>query len=432
MNKPIKTLIRRTFLRSAFILSALASFAVLPKAQAVSPAPDGGYPGGNTAEGQNALLSLTTGGYNTAVGFLSLRSNATGQLNTALGAGTLLANTGDSNTATGAAALLSNTAGDNNTATGAFALFSNTSGFSNTASGLQALFANTEGHDNSALGVFALASNTSGIANTAVGQGALQQNTQGGDNTAVGRFALFANVPGSSNTAVGVLALGGNAGGVSNTAVGRGAGQNITGNSNICVGADVSGVAGESNTIRIGDNLPNAASACFIGGIFQETVGQNFGNVVVDINGKLGITVSSRRFKDDIQPMDRASEAIFALEPVTFHYKSDEKKTPCFGLIAEEVAKVNPDLIVRGKGGTPLTVHYEQINAMLLNEFLKEHKKVEQQRASIAELQSTVAEQRKGMDVLTAQLKEQAAQIRKVSARVETNTSARKIVLNSY
>jgi hypothetical protein len=332
-----------------FIVSAvLVCFGLSPQAQAVSPPPDGGYPGGNTAEGQSALLSLTTGGFNTAAGYLSLRSDTTGSFNTAVGAGTLLANTAIENTATGAGALLSNTTGSSNTANGAFALFNN---------------------------------------------------TQGTVNTAVGFEALFHNTIGSGNTALGVDA----------------------GN----------GVTTASSVICIGISGANVTNSCFIGNIFGVTTANAATPVLVDSAGQLGTISSSRRFKNEIKSMDQTSEAILALKPVTFHYKSDKTNTPQFGLIAEEVAEVNPDLVVRDKNGDIYSVRYEAVNAMLLNEFLKEHRKVEEQQATIGRLETTVAKQEKGLQVVTARLQEQAAQIQKVSARLEMSKPAPKTVLNN-
>ena len=419
------------------ILIGIVCIGLLSKAQAVSPPPDGGYPGGNMAEGTNALLSLTAGTYNTAVGFLSLESNTEGQFNTALGAGALLANVGDpssgagvENTATGAGALLSNTTGESNTANGAFALFSNSTGAVCTATGADALL-----------------NNTTGFANTATGAGALFSTTIGNNNTATGFSALSANFTGDGNTATGRYALTITTGS-GNTALGANAGSALTtGNFNIDIGVDVIGVAGESNTIRIGANLDDTpgASACHIGGIYNQLVDPaTASSMAIDATGKLGTALSSRRFKHDIKPMDKTSEAILALKPVTFHYKSDAKNTPCFGLIAEEVAEVNPDLVVRNKNGEIWSVRYDQINAMLLNEFLKEHTKVEElnskaakQDATITDFKSTVAKQeamiarqQKGMEAFTVQLKEQAAQIQRVSEQMEVSKAGPGVVAN--
>jgi hypothetical protein len=554
-------------------LLTLSCFQSLQTAKAVSPPPDGGYPGGNTAAGQNALLNLGTGTYNTGLGFFSLSNNTGAAFNTGLGAGTLLTNTGASNTATGAGALLSNRTGGSNTANGVFALFSNTTGSGNialgvsaginlttgdnnieignvgiagesntirigdpaihaaifiagitaltpatpnqmllvdpvsgqlgsadipssgvvstspentavgdqalasntgaynTATGFQALFSNTSADNNTAVGDLALFTNT-GPNNTAVGAGALFSNAgspdpnnstgafnnavganslfsntvgssnnalgesalfsnvtasgntaigdialenndssglgQGSFNTAVGVEALHSNVDGSSNNAVGVNALGSNISGSWNTAIGDFAGTgNTSGDGNIYIGAFSTPVPdGESNVTRIGD--PSFQSACFIAGITGTAV---FGNpVVVDGNGQLGTVASSARFKEAIKPMDKASETILALKPVSFHYKSDSKGTPQFGLIAEEVAKVNPDLVVRDRNGEIYSVRYEAVNAMLLNEFLKEHRKNEEQEAKIDR-------QQKQIDALTAGLE-------KVSARLEVDKAA--------
>jgi Chaperone of endosialidase len=395
--------------RLSLIALTLAAFAFAQSVEAVNPPPDGGYPGGNTAEGQNALLNLTTGTNNTAVGFLSLSSMKKASFNTALGAGTLLVNGADENTATGAGALLSNTNGNVNTANGAFALFLNTDGAFNTATGDRVLFSNTDGSNNTADGASALFNNTVGTDNTADGVSALTNNVSGNFNTAIGASALFNNTTGSNNIALGFLA-----------------GDNVTGDNNIDIGAE--GVAGDSNTIRIGTNQRGT----FIAGIRGATTANaNAIPVLIDSVGQLGTLSSSRRFKKEIEPMDKVSEAILALKPVTFHYKNDNTGTRQFGLIAEDVAKVNPDLVVRDNNGEIYTVRYDAVNAMLLNEFLKEHKKVEQQQASIAELKSTVAQQQKGMEVLTAQLKEQAAQIQNVSARIEIAKPAPQMVLNN-
>ncbi len=364
-----RSLIGRLFCRIGITIVALGFFTVRPQAQALNPSPDGGYLGGNTAEGQSALSSLTTGGFNAAVGYFSLFSNFTGSFNTAVGAGTLDLNAADDNTATGAAALLLNTIGADNTATG----------------------------------VDALVHNDTGSRNTATGAFALLSNTEASYNTAIGTAALFSNTTGTNNTAIGDAA-----GGAQNT-----------GSGNVYIGAGVAGAAGESN-------------ACYIRSIFGQTSVSGM-PVLVNSNNKLGTTTSSRRFKKDIKPMDKSSEALLALKPVTFRYKKEIDPTgkSQFGLVAEEVEKVNPDLLVHDKEGKPYSVRYDQVNAMLLNEFLKEHKRVGEQAREIQEQKSTISELRKGLDTVVGQLKEQAVEIQKVSARLETSKRASKVVVNS-
>ncbi len=414
------------------LFALLSYFASTPELEAVVPAPDGDYPGNNTAEGQSALLSLTTGLNNTAVGWFSLKSTTDGQLNTAVGAGTLFSTVHESrNTAIGGAALFSDTDGSRNTAVGALALFYNTTGEFNTAIGDSALLYNTTGDENTANGYQALFLNTTGGGNTAIGGHALWDNTTGTANTAIGDVALFLNTTGSSNTAVGAGAL--HLGGDSNTALGLNAGYDITGANNIDIGANVYGVGGESNTIRIGNT---DITDTFIGGISGTTVASGAA-VLVDSSGHLGTVTSSKRFKEEIRPMNKTSEAIFSLEPVTFRYRKeiDPAGTSQFGLIAEEVAKVNPTLVLPDKEGKPYSVRYEAVNAMLLNEFLKEHCKNEEQEAKIAEqrkdFDATIARQQKEIEAITATVKEQAAQIQKVSAQVEVNKPAPQIALHS-
>jgi len=401
MNNMIQLKLRfRTLIAVELLIACVGLTQLVPKAFGVVPAPDGAYPGGNTAEGQKALQSLTTGGFNTGIGYFSLFANTTGFFNTAVGAGALDLNTASNNTAIGAAALLLNTTGDSNTSTG-----------------VDALVLNTAGSENSAFGVFALGSNTVGSSNTAVGFNALSSTTAG-FNTGVGRNALVDNTTGAGNTALGDFA-----------------GSDLTtGDDNIDIGS--SGVAGDSGTIRIGS--PFLITRTFIAGIRGKTTGNNNAvPVLIDSDGQLGTVSSSRRFKKEIKPMDKASEAILALKPVTFHYKTDNKNTPQFGLIAEEVAEVNPDLVVRDENGEIYTVRYDAVNAMLLSEFLKEHRKVEAQdrrlggqEATITELKSTIARQQEAMEVVTAQLKEQAAQIQKVSAQFEVSKAGSQVVIN--
>ena len=405
------------------ILLVLACFALSPTARALlpPPAPDGGYANQNTAEGTNALFSLTTGIHNTAMGFQALHDNTNGGYNTATGFKALVSNTtGSNNTAVGDVALAHNDIGHDNTANGFEALFSNMSGDNNTATGVQALYNNTSGGFNTANGVNALYSNTTGDENTANGANALFYNTTGTHNTATGVEALLSNITGAGNTASGFEALHNNRGSF-NIGLGNQAGINLTtGNRNIDIGNG--GVAGESNTIRIG----NIQTATYIVGISGQTA-TGGAAVFVASNGKLGTLTSSRRFKKDIADMDAASEALLALRPVTFRYKPEVDKAgiPQYGLVAEEVAEVNPDLVVRDEKGEIYTVRYEAVNAMLLNEFLKEHREVQEQKATITQLNSrlakqeaVIAQQQKGMEAVTARLDEQASQIQKVSAQL--------------
>jgi uncharacterized coiled-coil protein SlyX len=337
----------------------LVCLTLSPRAQAVSPAPDGGYPGFNTAEGDGALNSLTTG--------------------------------------------------INNTANGESALFTNTIGVNNTANGFQALLSNTTGSDNTASGGNALFTNTTGVNNTANGDSALFHNTTGHNNIGLG----------------------------------AGGGANLTtGNNNIDIG-NVGG-AGEANTIRIG--RVGTETKTFIAGIHGATASGGAA-VFVNSSGQLGTAPSSKRFKDEIKPMDKVSEVILALKPVTFYYKKeiDPKGVPQFGLVAEDVENVNPDLVARDGDGKVYTVRYDAVNVMLLNEFLKEHRKVEEQQATIGrletiaakqeatitELKSTVAQQQKGLQTVTARLEQQAAQIQKVSAQLEASKPAPQMALNN-
>ena len=399
----------------------LACFGFLPGAQPVVPAPDGGYPGGNTAEGENALLSLTSGTNNTAVGWFSLKTLATGQYNTAIGAGTLFVNTGDLNTATGAAALWSNTSGTSNTANGFAALYSNTTGNFNTAVGKDALFDNTMGAGNTAVGNQALFDNTNGSLNTAVGQIALTSNTTGDSNTADGYRALDSNSTGFSNTAIGLQALARNTTGSGNTTLGSFAGASqTTGSGNVYIGRSVGGAPGESDRTRI----RNIGSTPIVAGGITVMI-QGVGGTGDQI---LGYNASSRRYKQDIKPMDNASERLLALKPVIFRAKGDPTHLTHYGLIAEDVAKVNPDLAAYNADGQPETVRYDAVNAMLLNEFLKEHRKNEEQEATIAQLrqdfQSKLMRQQKQIEALTAGLQ-------KVSAQLEASKPAPRVVIKN-
>src|SRR6267378_554013 len=384
----------------AFVLIVLALvwFAFSPTSRA--QAYEGDLGNGNTAEGFQALLKLTSGGGNTAIGGGALQQNTTGS----------------GNTATGGGALSQNTTADSNTATGVNALGLNTTGGANTANGFFALLHNTSGIDNTATGDSALLNNTTGSYNTANGFDALFNNTNGTANTAIGSFALVDNQSGSNNTA------GGN-----NIGFGFLAGSNLTtGSNNIDIGANVPGVAGEANTIRIGKS--GTQKKTFIAGIRGVTVASGVG-VIVSSSGQLGTVQSSARFKEDIKPMDKASEALLKLKPVTFRYKQelDPDKMPQFGLIAEEVEKVDPDLVVRDEEGKLTTVRYEAVNAMLLNEFLKEHRTVEAQgheeredRVTISQLKSVITQQQRQIEILTAT-------VEKVSDQLQLNKAAAQV-----
>jgi hypothetical protein len=336
-------------------------------AQAVVPAPDGGYPNYNTAEGEDALFSLTSGIQNTALGFHALYSNTTGFLNQGFGNG----------------ALLSNTTGTRNLAVGNAALI-----------GL-----------------------TSGDSNTAIGNASLNNSETVNFNTAVGRRALY-RCQGDRNIGLGFFA---------------GSNLNDGSNNNIYIGnVGPVPIGAESNIIRIGTQTPSIATignppveshifpahtATFIAGIYGSTISRATA-VFVDAGGRLGTRTSSQRFKDDIRPMDNASQAILSLKPVTFRYKKevDAERTPQFGLVAEEVEKINPDLVVRDGDGKPYTVRYEAVNAMLLNEFLKEHRQVQEQQRQIEQL--------------TAQLKEQRTLIQKVNDKLELKKAVPQTVAN--
>jgi hypothetical protein len=440
----VKNYLKKVMPSLSSVVFVLVCFVIASPVRAVVPAPDGGYPGFNTAEGQNAFFSLTTGSANTAVGWYSLFSNAEGSFNTATGAGALLFNTarentafgaaallfnstGVANTAVGAAALLNNTEGGFNTSIGEFALAHNTTGSNNTANGFQALFSNTSGDRNTATGWQALGNNTGANNNTAHGFEALH-NSNAGNNTGIGFDALEANTTGNSNTAVGANALR-NATGSDNIALGEGAGAAVlAGNNNIEIGNG--GTGADDNTIRIG--LEGTQTQTFIAGILGNGP---FGcGVTIDaVTGQLGVggCISSERFKKNIDSMDKASEAIFSLKPVTFHYKSDKTNIPQFGLIAEEVAKVNPALIAVDKEGKPYSVRYEAVNAMLLNEFLKEHRKGEEQDCKIQGQETTIAELRSEIRNLAAMVNDQASQLREVSAQLQiSNAAAQEIASN--
>jgi hypothetical protein len=364
-----------TQFKNTIILIALtlACFALSPHAQAVCQQGCDAS-NSNTFLGEDALLNNTTGSFNTAIGFNALFSNTVANYNTAIGFKALFSTTASVNTAIGFDALLSNTTGNFNTATGVDALLSNTRGIFNTAEGDEALSYNTAGNYNTASGGLALLHNATGDENTAVGYGALYYNTGSG-----------------------------------NIALGSAAGEDLTtGNNNIAIGNV--GVAGDSGTIRIG--TVGVHTTVYFAGIMDTPLTHGSAVAVgITPDGQLGVRASSLRYKEAIKPMDKASEAILALKPVTFRYKRelDPEGIPQFGLVAEEVEKVNPDLVARDEQGKPYTVRYEAVNAMLLNEFLKARRQIDAQQKQI--------------DALTAGLQ-------RVSAQLEVSKSGSQVVNN--
>jgi len=415
----------------------------------------------NTAVGNNALQANTTGSGNTAVGGLSLSSNTTGGGNTAIGQQSLLDNTtgnnntasgqfalnvntiGSNNTATGQNALLNNTTGNNNTATGQFAMNSNTTGCCNTASGQDALGNNTTGNANAAFGGSALQNNTGGGSNAAFGQGALFNNTTACCNTAIGQNAMNANTTGTNNVALGQNALQSNTTLSGNTAVGAGALHAAVGTQDTAVGTGAlgsstspfnsvaigwgaaNGVSGGNNNIHIGNTGSSGdnnvvkigtlgtQTSFFVAGV--SGIGTGLGSpvpVLIDANGQLGTMSSSRRFKEDIQDMGDASSGLMSLRPVTFRYKqpyTDGSKPIDYGLIAEEVADVYPDLVAYSPSGEVQTVQYQKVNAMLLNEVQKQHQQMQEQSGHIQA-------QQEEMSALKARLAELAEQLEKLTA----------------
>ena len=442
--------INRSPLRCGFFTMtiALCWFALSPPLKAVDCPSTCTAAGGNTGLGVNALTSVNPGAggiNNTAVGTNALTADTGGFYNVAVGSGALANNiSGNFNMAIGAEALNQNNA-NFNLAIGFRVAFQNTIGNHLTGVGAAAMRDNTTAGFNTAIGADALRENTSTELNVAVGDSALTSfngtAATDGANTALGSIALVALTSGQENVAVGRRALENSTSGSNNTSLGWRSGDGVlTGDGNTCIGSSTcTNTSSADNVVCIGQNSAgeNFSNRAYIPNVGQFT--QNFvvGNVefvtVRLSDGKLGHTVSSRRYKDDIKPMGDASELIYKLKPVSFRYK----KTPeyqgdnlDYGLIAEDVAEIDPKLAIRDGKGQIESLRYLAIYNMMLNEFLKEHKKVEEQQTSIADLKSTVASQQKEMQVLTAQLKEQASQIQKVSAQLEASKPAPKVVAN--
>jgi hypothetical protein len=394
--------ISNTALGETALLNNLAGFQNTAAGFEALKANTGGF--NNTAHGALALRINSTGNSNTAVGAAALAVNAIGNQNTAAGTAALSFNfSGSSNTAAGFQALRQNLTGSSNTAIGSLALTNNTTGTNNTAGGVNALSGNLNGLGNSAFGHQALAGNTVGSGNSAVGDSALINNSEGVGNSALGASTLFGNTTGTNNTAAGDQALFGNNVGFNNTAVGKGtlfnnssgsgntavgfnAGQNATtGNDNIYLNNP--GVAAESGTIRIGTS--GTQTKAFMAGISGVTTGGVAVTVVVDGDGQLGTISSSRRFKGDVRDMAEASSGLLQLRPVTFRYREssgDGSRPLQYGLIAEEVAEVYPELVQYSTSGKPQTVLYRVLSSLLLNEVQKQHRQIQAQEVQILEL----------------------------------------------
>jgi hypothetical protein len=361
----------------------------------------------NVATGTIALSSNTTGSFNAALGESALTSNTTGSYNTGSGASALESNmTGNYNTGDGTGALYNNTNGSGSVATGYKALFLNSTGSRNNAAGEEALFANTTANDNNAMGTYALHDNDTGTLNNAMGNYALEFNVTGNNNNAVGYGALLRNTTGSDNSAQGYEALGSNTSGNSNIAIGYQAGYaQTTGSGNIYLGNP--GVDHESSVTRIGLNQ----TAAFIAGISGNV--QTGGTVVVTASGQLGVASSSRRYKEDIQPMGDVSERLYQLRPVKFRYiKPDEQghKPVQFGLIAEEVAEVLPEVVYRNTEGKVEGVRYDELAPMLVNEIKQLHEQIAAQASQLRKVDEIkrqlmeMREQNRAMQVALAEL----------------------------
>ncbi len=431
--------VRHPRCRVALLTTLLAiSSAVAPGTGfAVEPPPGGWYPNAVTALGQDALFNDSPGADNTGIGFQALYNATTaGAANTAVGSMALHNNTtGYSNVAVGFQPLAGNTTGTFNIAIGPNALIANTTGSLNVAIGKEALQAHKTPFDNVAIGSGAMALGTKGEYNVAVGDTAMAF-ANGNDNVALGAGAMN-SANGNFNVAIGSFAglyFAGN----SNIALGYQAGQNVTGKGANNIEIANQGQASDAGVIRLGTE--GSQKTTFVAGIRSTPLASGVA-VGISPDGQLGVRASSARFKEEVQPMDKASEVLLALKPVTFHYKKefDPAAIPQFGLVAEEVAKVDPDLVARDESGKPYTVRYDEVNAMLLNEFLKEHRKVEEeahlnatQSATITAQQGEIGELKAALAEMKAALEAQAAQIQKVSAEVKASDGNPRLVSMSH
>jgi hypothetical protein len=361
----------------------------------------------NTAVGSTAMHENVDGSDNTAVGVEALGSNVSGSNNTAIGSDALHLNTASNNVAVGFEALGENTTGTNNTAVGTLAMHEASIGINNTAMGFETLGTNSEGNRNAAFGHTAMHDNVSGSQNSVLGTRALLENVSGSDNTAAGYEALHVNSTGSSNVAVGIEALGGNTTGARNTAVGAETGHNsTTGSDNIYLGSGATGAAAEGNTIRIGGTTVGTAAGqqnrTFVNGIRGVTVPNAVAVLINSNTGQLGTVSSSRRYKEDIRDLDGTSDRLLELRPVSFHYKDVQpeatgERVTEYGLIAEEVAKTFPELVVYDEEGRPQTVKYHLLSTLLLNE-------LQELEARNRELEERMRDQEENLDRLKAKV----------------------------
>ncbi len=383
---------RAAGLRSTFLLVAALTMGQAAQAQWCPNNPGAGA--GDICLGEYSLQATIAGGCcgtasaDTAIGAFALSNNTTGAENTAVGSFALNGTTTASyNSAVGYEALGANTTGAGNTAVGAQALQGNQTASDNTAVGIYALNLNTTGHENTATGGDSLASNQTGTRNSALGWAALYGNASGSFNTAVGNYALVSIGSGSTN-----LGLGNNAG------------LNYTGAESNNVVIASSGATGESGVTRIGTN--GTQIKAFIAGIYGSTSSSGT-QVLVNSSGQLGTTTSSLRFKDEVADMGAASRDLMRLRPVTFRYKpsyDDGQRILQYGLVAEEVAAVNPGLVQLGDDGQPLAIRYHFVYAMLLNEVQQQHSTIAGQAAEIASQRAKLASQQTAIEELASRL----------------------------
>jgi hypothetical protein len=408
-------------MKTAYLI--IACVASVTTAFAVIPPPDGGYPNQNTAEGEDALFSLTTGTANTALGYHALHDITDSSENTAIGSNALSVATAGPNTAIGGYSLNFNTTGFNNTAVGDYSQYSTTTGHDNTSIGYKALEGNTTQSFNTAVGSFALVSGN-GSDNVAIGYSALGGG--GNQNVAIGEYALSS---GNQNVVVGYQAfqfVGGNG----NIGIGWAVGGQLAGQAPqnlIYIGTR--GVSGENNAIRIGDS--GVQTSAFVAGISGVTVPDGV-DVVINSSGQLGTLTSSARYKEAIRPMADTSKVVLGLRPVSFSYKKtlDPAESPQFGLVAEEVEKVDPDLVVRDNSGQPYSVRYQAVNAMLLNEFQKEHRALEQRTAIIKSQEEKIEQLEAALGRLESTLNQRRKQLEKVADRTAIHGARSRVAQN--